>query len=74
MKGAPLELAWERIYATKTHRQGTQASPHPPELVRAQVPSGWLVAVYDAKAVNDADAGGRWALTFVPDPEHTWQP
>ena len=48
------------------------------ELQRAKVPGGWLVKMYtdvmhDVEAVGFRD-GWDWrpALTFVPDPTHSW--
>jgi hypothetical protein len=41
-------------------------------LYRAKVPGGWLVASSYLKMNNQGGAAGGSGLTFVPDPNHSW--
>lgn len=39
---------------------------------RAEVPGGWLV-YQSLRAHNDIDKSSIGAMTFISDPQHTWQ-
>jgi hypothetical protein len=49
---------------------------------RAEVPGGWLVSVWPAKATPEGTVGPSYSggtnlgggLTFLPDNEHRWKP
>jgi hypothetical protein len=63
-----LLLKWERVQEMWSDENCPKYSTW-----RAQVPGGWLVTVWagdDPKTHLHVNGGG---LTFVPDPEHSWQ-
>lgn len=70
------QLEWTRVqevYGDKTKVDTPTCSTY-----RAEVPGGWLVAIWSAPAATPKNvdtnkhtfAGG---LTFVPDPTHAWK-
>ena len=65
-----MALNWQEVPETAA---STMPASH--YTFRAAVPGGWLVAIWAGEDKKNACAD-RWGggLTFVPDPDHAWDP
>ena len=54
-----VQMEWEQVDGIG------EAGPGTGQICRAKVPGGWLIFV-------DCGYGGGSGLTFLPDPQHTW--
>ena len=60
-------IEWEPVESV--HGPGQRQDAAQPATMRARIPGGWLVAI-----LSPGRFDGNWpsGVTFVPDPNHTW--
>ncbi len=58
--GGDVEVIFEQVAQKKEKSEGVWLDAPFPSLFRAKVPSGWIIRA-------------RNAMTFVPDPDHSWR-
>jgi len=67
------KIIWEKLDSEVGGKQTNS------KVWRAKVPGGWLVRMHSIKEEADSSHGtplvyswGYGGLTFIPDPDHTW--
>ncbi len=58
--GGDVEVIFEQVAQKKEKAEGVWIDAQFPDLFRAEVPGGWIIRA-------------RNAMTFVPDPDHSWR-
>jgi hypothetical protein len=74
-----MPVTWEQIFPLEilnSSRHAGRDLTQPEKMWRTPVPGGWLVYVAARTSIVGSmiDNSQGSGLTFVPDPEHKWEP